>query len=481
MMGGIMRRLARDEAGISLILVVGFTMILMIFSGVVVALASQINTDGQLHQRFDLALDSAESGIDQSFGRLTADHTYSVGPNVPTGGFPTCAAGYSGTKEQCWAKQQLLNLAATQPSLLQTVSSGQYLAMRPANRQTVYAMGWSPAYGAPNVKVRMLKSEYIFAPYRPKEAILAGSSLDMSGSVLVDSPDGSPSGVHSNGDITSLPSDTIAGPVTASGNYDGRASVTNDPDHLTGSLTPEESVPEANPRVAYVTLAADPNYTNSWYDLCPDGSVHGPDTVGFQPCAGPVLSASGPYRGWSFYGTGSTQCKIALANSTFSDAPCWLMNQKDSPYSGVYYVYQGDAMIGHTGGNSSQAWNATVIAEANASGPVNPATCNKQGGNIDWELYDIQNYVTGLVLEAGADLYDSANNNASDGLFVAADQVHMHTSSATLTGAVVAADQCKGSPADSDQVQGVEIHFDETGEAPLTSIIDTTLWLEYVG
>jgi len=457
----------REDDGMAMILVIGFTFVIMLLLSVVITQAIQANTDGRSHQKFDLALGGAEAGVDQMLGRITADHTFSVGPDVPAGGFPACSAGSTATPEQCWARQQLLALATSDPSLITSDGTSEYIAMRPSNRQTVYAMGWAPSF-AEAAKTRVVKSEYIFAPYRPTKAILTQGSVDLSGSVLVDSAAGSPAAVHSNGDIESLPSDHIEGPVTASGNYDGRATVTNDPDNESGSAKPLETVPAADPRTAYVTLAADENYTSNWYDLCPDGSVHGPSTSTFVPCTGPVLNASGPYRGWEF------------TAASGSDPALWSMSEKDSPYFGVYYVYQANAEIGHNGGNSHQPWNATVITESAPSGG-GPASCGKLGGDIDWKLYDIQGYVSGLVLLADADLYDSANNNAGDGLFVAGDQVHFHTSSATLTGAIVAGDACTGSPADSNEIQGVEVHFDDTGEAPIASIVSTTLWLEYVG
>jgi hypothetical protein len=471
---------AKRDDGFSMILVIGSIAVLMSLLVVVVGLAVQANTSSQQHQTFDQALDASEAGVDQALGRLTVDHSYAAGPDVPAAGFPACPAGMNGTAEQCWAKQQILALATSTPAMIQTGGTGQYLTIRPSNRQTVYSMGWSPSYGNARAKQRLLKTEYLFAPYRPVDAILTSGSMDMSGSVLVDSPNGTPAAVHSNGDVSSKSSDQIAGPVTASGSYDGNAKVTNDPDALTGSNTPLESIPLIDPRSVYIADAGDPAYSSNWYDMCPDGSVHGPDTTGFQPCAGPLLSASGPYRGWQFYTAGSNTCsaKSDMPNSQ-AVASCWIMTQNSSPYMGAYYVYQADAIIGD-GGNSHSPWNGTVMAESAPTGGTN-AACGKLGGNIDWKLNDMNNYLPGVVMLAQADLYDSANNNASDGLFAAGDQVHLHTSSATLTGAVLSADQCKGSPADSDQVQGVEIHFDDTGEAPISSIVNTTLWLEYTG
>src|SRR3954452_24088070 len=124
------RRGDNGDEGFTMILGIGTTFVLMILLVVVVSLAIQANSSGQQHQSFDKALDSSEAGVDQALGRLTADHSYTVGPDVPTSGFPSCSAGMQGTAEQCWAKQQLLSLASTSPSMIQSGPGGQYLTIR---------------------------------------------------------------------------------------------------------------------------------------------------------------------------------------------------------------------------------------------------------------------------------------------------------------------------------------------------------------
>ncbi len=47
-------------------------------------------------------------------------------------------------------------------------------------------MGWFPSRAAANSDVRMLKAEYLFAPYKPGSAILTSGDLAFSSSVTVD-------------------------------------------------------------------------------------------------------------------------------------------------------------------------------------------------------------------------------------------------------------------------------------------------------
>jgi hypothetical protein len=174
------------------------------------------------------------------------------------------------------------------------------------------------------------------------------------------------------------------------------------------------------------------------------------------------------FRGWHYAaGTGNTP-------------PMWSMDEPSSPYPGIYYVYQGDVTINGKTHNGDPPWNASVLAEPKTNGSSDQSTCHKLGGNISWKLTDIQSFLPGIVLEAGADLTDTANNDAGDGLFGAADQVYFSTSSATLTGTIIAGDQCPD-PSNPNSVQGVTITYDELTEIPLEDVIRTTLWLEYVG
>ncbi len=122
----------------------------------------------------------------------------------------------------------------------------------------------------------------------------------------------------------------------------------------------------------------------------------------------------------------------------------------------------------------------TVLAESTTpTGYTNAATCNKFGGNIDWKLFDIQNYLRGVLFIAQGNLNGSANSTAQSGLMMAGDKIDLQTSSATVKGALIANNTCAA--AGSNSVQGMTITYDQSVEAPVYSVVNTTLWLEYTG
>lgn len=459
----ILRRLdrMRQDEGIGMLLVIATMMILSILIVVAVTIVTNSLQSSTAHNRFEAAAGVAESGIDATLAQLQKNTSYSIcGCTTPSFA--------STTAERTWAANQITTLAQSQPSMIQTTAQGQYLAIRPSNRQTVYSMGWVPSYANPK-KTRLFKAEYIFGPYKPGEAILTQGDLNFSGSVLVKNDDTqSTAGVHSNGNVTSNNSSLeVTGALTSSGNYSvgGNATVGAG----SGGQQPLEDVPVISPRYIFDTYSSTyggpivngQGYTGSWYDLCPDGYVYARDT-GTTPCSGTQLSSLGvTFRGWNFHAATST------------DPVTWSMDESSSPYDGVYYVYRGNAVINGKTHNGDPPWNATVMAESTQSSP-----CAKTDGDVSWKLTDIQNVIPGVVIEADRNFYDSANNDAGDGLFGAGNQVYMQTSSATLTGYVIAGDQCPN-PSNPSNVQGVTLIFDLTAESPVQDVIRTTLWLEY--
>lgn len=469
-------RNARSDEGFGLILVIGFGLVISLFITVSITMGIRALQSSRTHVTFEQALGAAENGIDEALARVQKAYDTGGGVyNTPSPGDPTCNQSTiaaptfsSASAEQSWAKSELLTLA---PACVQHGGQGDYVFLKPTGAQAVYAMGWVPSYGATGAKMRYLKADYIFSPWKPTNAILTGGTLNMSGSVAVSAADGTPAGIHANGSINSVSSDQIAGPVTASGTFDGAATITGTGSDGTtnlsnsGSSTPLQTIPLIDPRFVYNTSVA--ANLNNWYDLCPDGSVDAGAVSG--PCTGTNLSPPGQtFRGWSFAaGSGTTP-------------GLWTMGLADSPYFGVYYAYQTDASIATP--SYKQVWQGTVLAEAAPTGGT-ASTCGTLGGNIYWKNADIQNYLPGLIMMAGSSIYDSAHSNASDGIIAAADQIYATTSSQTITGAIVAGDACTGAPGspNTDTVQGVTVLYDQTAEAPLESIIRTTQWLEYVG
>jgi hypothetical protein len=132
----------------------------------------------------------------------------------------------------------------------------------------------------------------------------------------------------------------------------------------------------------------------------------------------------------------------------------------------------------------------TIIASAE-----NQDNCSaKKYGNISWDHFSLAapSYPK-LWMYADSDIYTTSNFSAGSGttalpvisgMFVAGDQLHMETSSQGAVGSVVVGDQCTtGNPdlATANEIKNPAIYYDPNSEAPFTSIINTTLWLEYTG
>lgn len=456
-------RIASGDDGFGLILVMGMSVILLGLVGLLTTVAIRSLQSSQQHAQFEQALSVAETGIDETLANLQRNRTF----NPCNCSINVALPFASEVAERDWAKAAIISAMAADPSLVRSTAEGEYIAIRPANKQAVYSMSWVPNRASAK-KSRLLKSEYLFAPYKPGNALVSQGDLFFSGSVTIRAagadPNAFPAPVHTNGNVSgSANSVAITGSVTSTGTY-SLASSNVGPG--SGGGQPEETVPIVDPNAVYNDVSSD-LYLNSWYDLCPDGSIKrkvAADTTG--PCTGsqvaaPATTAFGATQlGWTF--------------ATVNGVPTWSMNTPNSNFAGVYYAYRGNAIVdGGTNGQNTP-WNATVFAEAGGVG------CSRTGGNVENRLTDVSAFLPGFVFAAGADLTFSANNVSGSGVFAAADQIYFNTSSASLTGFVVAGDQCPDA-ANPSKVQGVTINFDNTMEVPIQSAVRTTQWLEYSG
>lgn len=456
-------RQVRSDDGFSMILVMGFMAVITGLVALSATLGVRSLRSSSDHLNFELALANAEAGVDGLLAQISAAYATSpstpfttpgsCGATVPVAGFP------DEDDERRWARDVLANVP---DGCLKPAAQGEYAALAPVGpAKVVYAMGWYPSRDDPRAARRLIKAEYLFAPYKPSSALLTQGALDFSGSVAVNAV-GAATGanVHTNSQITGYNNSlNVEGALSSSGSpLPGSC-----PSGVTGGCTPAaplESLPVINPAQVYAAEAvANPG---AWWDLCPDGVVRDPAAAG--PCQGVPVGASG-YRGWQFAaGSGSTP-------------PTWtLPKTAGGPFNGTYYVHEGNAVIG-SNGSSSTLWQITVIASSKTTGVSNPATCNKLGGNIEWKLFDMTPKLQGLQLMAQANLTGGANNTAGSGLFFAGDKVDLNTSSAVINGAVVAANACAA--AGPNSVQGVTLNYDDTVEAPVADVIRTSLWLEY--
>lgn len=485
----IMLRMRRDE-GMALAMTVIFTAGIMTLTAVAFSVTRSSLGSARNHISFEQALSVSEAGVDQSLARLQT--AYNLAPGIGDYPVPAPSHACSGATlqagasfvtpqaERTWARTQL-NALGNRPECRQTIGGGEFAVLKPTDRQAVYVLSSVPRFGVNGAKQRLLKAEYLFSPYRPSNAVLTGGDLCISGSVSITTLDAStPANVHANSGLrtscnsgTGSGSSSVAGTVTASGAYEVNSNTNVGAG--SGGGAPKQTMPTVSPRSIYNAQSGKAEYSNLWFDLCPDGRVMRP-TAPAAPCSSTdptkllqTLASGGSYEGWTYSAAASP-----------SEAPVWAMNTPNSPYQGVYYVYQGDAVIGSNGGSSgSDFWHATVLAESLQTGAVT-ASCGKIGGNINWRLHNIRNKMPGIVFVAEADLIGSANSRAETGLFVAGDQISFNTSSGSLRGAVIAGDACPNA-SHPNTMQGFSIEFDGGLEAPVSSIIRTTLWLEYIG
>lgn len=449
-----------------MILVVCITATVLGLVAVTTASAIRALASSDEHNSFEGALAAAEAGIDRTLSTINlayngipkvVDYTTPAPCAVPP---PTAAQVATPDAERTWILGQLLGLPA---ACRQSSGSGEYVAVRPSGRQAVYSLGWSPSSTAPRAERRLVKAEYLFAPFKPTNALLTQGGLDFSGSVAITSPDASTTAdVHSNSSILGYNNSlNVEGAISASGALPGPC-----PAGVTGgctSLADLQDVPVVSALALYLDSAR--NNVGIWFDLCPDGRVRTPSpTVNALPCTGADVGGTG-YRGWEF------------TAGTSSTPPLWtLPRTAGGPFEGTYYVYEGDAKVGDNG-NSSTLWPITVIAEAKRTGVVDAATCDKRGGNIEWKLFNLTPKLPGIQFLADANLTGDANANAGSGLFLAGDKVDLQTSSSVLTGAVVASNACAAQGPNT--VQGITLNYDDSTESALKDVIRTTLWLEY--
>ena len=454
-------RLIKQDEGIGLILVIGISAMMAILLAVITATAIRSLGSSSDHVNFEQSLAAAESGVDTelSYIQSARNQVPSVNYESPVSCRPAAPAASvftSEATEKAWARA---SLNALPNSCTKTNAQGEYVAFKVPGRQIVYSLGWSPSRLAANAKERLLKVEYIFAPYRPGQALLTGGSVNFQGSVAINAIAGLPADVHTNESATGINNSlSVSGAVTATG------TVNACPSGIAGgckTLQPKERIPVANPRAVYTDYALT---TGQWYDLCDDGTVRSPSSSG--PCTGTQISPS-PYRGWYW----------TAGNATTPGK--WVLQNTGTSYPGVYYVYGANAEVG-ANGNSAVVQTVSVIAEAKTpTGYTNAATCNKYGGNISWKLFDIQNYLRGVLFIAQGSLSGSANSSAQAGLMLAGDKVDLQTSSGSVKGSIIANNTCAA--AGANNVQGMTITYDKSVEAPVYSVVNTTLWLEYTG
>lgn len=480
---------AEGDRGVGMLLVVGTMSVVMTLVLLAGAITDRALRGAQQEDAFATALTAAETGVNVALSRVQGAYdlngTDYQTPHPSATAFdptPDCAdsvvtfpasAGASAAAESSWAKTELRKLIP-KSGCLRSIAGSQYVFLKPSGRQVVYAMGAAPGFAAAGARMRTVKAEYLFAPYKPANAVLTGGNLEISSSTTITSATAAAAAsasVHSNGNVSvGGGNPTVTGPVTMSGGGNLPSSNNFSAGSARGA---RQMLPTISARQVYTRNVS--NYAGAWFDLCADGTARQGATTG--PCTGPLIGDYGP--------TG------ALASGTFRNG--WKFSTGTPPtwqvtgafLDGVYYVSQGNVALGNGAGNPTVS-RATIIAASVGT------TCDKAGGNIDWDRVDINApYVNNLFMLADQDLKTGSNFKAGSasgttvisGLFAAGDQVEMQTSSTGAFGAVIAADECSPSSSlvASNIIKNPSVYFDPNGYTPFTDVVNTTLWLELVG
>lgn len=415
---------------------------------------NQVRSD----RRFEQAIQVADSGVDHTLFKVGANPGYTTGdPDVPD---------FAGDKaaEEAWV---LLN-AGNNPVVI--TPEGEWATIRPSNADVIYSVGYVPTRANP-FKVRIIRAAYDYAPFVPSTAILTDGNLQLGGDATITGAGGS---VHANGNVTITGNSAhVDGYVSASGIYTPGGTVGDAAN--SGGGKPKREVPLVDPRE---------NYALSEYDLCPDGQIRTgpsywvgdyPPNTSSTPCGGTIIPSL--YRGWTFQGTDA------------SKGAKWKYNDQ-TPYNGVYYIYQGSAEITGNPGlpPPGQPWVVTILAEANPSSAGEEAgDCPHVhvGGDIDAQGGgDVRPYnPEGLHLIAGRDLQMSGNpGNTWNGVYAAHEQFELR-GNVEMEGVVIANDYCDtpGSPVAQNIINvggSAKLHYDGGMTIPLGRRIRTTHWNE---
>ena len=468
--GGIFRTL-RNDKGVAMVMVLGVAGVLAILA-IVVSVQSVVNLQQAGNERaFEQALQNADAGIDRGLYLIKSTK----------GTYNDTVAVASDARDDVLAAANAQVTA--DPTRLINTNEGQWTSIVKsfAGNKTgvIYSVGWIPSRADPR-RLRVIRAEWDIAPFNPDHAILTNGDLDMGGSAIVD---GSLGSAHANGDVDV---DGVQVELNVSGSSAGGFTPPNA--CTTNGWGDCENSGGGRPPIELPAITVRDYFDLAEYVLCPDNTVRpgalydlGTETPNTgTPCSsGDTLATVGgstEYRGWSRTGSG-----------------VWTHNA-DPDYPGVYYVYGADVSV--TGGGGDTPWMATLIAEAtNGSSSPNEQTdnhthavdCGHVGGNINLAGNgEVVPHSKGenLLAIAGTDI-DISGSAGAGGLalqgFLAAHEQFDIAGTTEIVGAVVAEDAChtSGSPAGPGSELSGNAHITFEGdEAPLGTVVRTTLWQE---
>jgi hypothetical protein len=417
---------------------------------------NQVRSD----RRFEQAIQVADSGVDHTLYKAGADPSYDTGDGaIPDfGGDPAA--------EEAW----VLKTAGDNPLVI--TPEGQWATILDNEARLIYSVGYVPTRANP-YKTRIIRAAYDYAPFVPSVAILTDGNLQIGGNAHITGAGGS---VHANGDVIYGGSPSVSGYVSSAGSCTGCESPTIGDPANSGGGKPKREVPLINPRE---------NYVMSDYDLCPNGEIRtgpsyadpgglAPNTSGV-PCGGSLIPHTGEWYGWNYQG---------LDASVQQKGHQWKFTSQ-TPYNGVYYIYQGSAQVTSNPGTPTTPWKVTIFAEAISSGEE-PGHCPHVGGDIDMAGGgDVRraDKAQPLHLIAGRDLQmNGTPGNKWDGVYAAHEQFAL-SGNTEINGVILANDYCDtvGSPVSKNVINvggSASLNYNGGLEIPIGRRIRTTHWNE---
>jgi hypothetical protein len=470
-----LREASCNERGVAMIVVIGLGAALSVLVTAVTVLAVNNLRQAGLQGRGEQALHSADASLDWVLEELrTSDGTTPEDPALDADPSTPAIDPFTDEKQE---RDGVLaaadDLIASTPSRLVAAPSGQWLALRPEDTDgtdlegIAYGIGYIPSRANPD-RIRVLRAEYQISILTvPSAAILANGNVRFTSSVEVQGS------VHTNGNLFSSSSLEATGTITSSGStcqncVSGGAAGS-------GPGLPAQEVPPVHPRDYYDLGTSG----SARWDLCPDGTARLPADES-SPCTGTVVSPSGTFRGWSFTSGGPN----------FGNR--WNYGTS-TRYDGIYYVYQGNAIIANVG-TTSNPWRATIITETERSHDFEETTpaashCPHVGGDIvSSSAVAIKAHpeAENVVMVAGRDITSSSAYDVvgpPSNLIYAHEQI-MFSSAVDLDAGLVAENACNtpGSSVDSTDAifmsSSVSINYDGTGGAGGENSVKTTIWNE---
>ncbi len=412
-------RVRPGEEGFAMVAVLVLGACLIALSSVIVLRGTRAvgNTSGDA--RWERALPVAESGLEMGLQALELDAEFSTTEDYP-------APFASPQAERAWV---VAAADAASGGYLVATPVGEYVVVKPAGVNLLYAVGYAPSREAFGRRTRVVRIGYALHPveWTLEYALLVGDGLNLSGNFLVVDDNGYDSAnVHSNGDVYTGGNWGVEGCLTAFAAPD----LPEEP-----GCPPKpwfsEPIPPIDPAVLYYTAEV---------VLCPDGKAYGgpanadpakrdPDLT---PC-NEIAVREVSLNGWS--------------SSVQSGVVTW--DPSSATLSGVYYVHQAN-VVGKVDGQ-------VTLLISSASG----GTC---GGNStgNLELTGNSFFRTADSLRA---LYDIAVISQGDihyrggatvqGAIMAHEQID-YRGNADSSGSVMAEGACNtiGSPVTGSRISG---------------------------